>query len=240
MAQQNPKRLVLKDGTYQTVTKWEVQGKRVRYYSSERYMWEELPTDLVDWPATEKFNAEREQLRSDEVKEIAKLNERETPETPLAAPGLHLPDGGGVFVLDSYQDQPQLVELTQGSGEINKHAGRNILRAAINPLALSSKQTIELPGEHAQIQAHVPLPEIFVNVDTTGATLQAITDTPATKPSDKTKSKKDSGKAPPPPTKTEPDSPLDRYRIVRMDPKKGARVVGQLNVAVYGLSLIHI
>lgn len=235
-AQQNPKRLVLKDGTYQTVTKWEVQGKRVRYYSADRYLWEELPNDLVDWPATEKFNLERETLRAEEVKEITKLNEKEAPETPLAAPGLHLPDGGGVFILDSFQEQPQLVELSQGSGELNKQMGKNILRAAINPLAMSSKQTIELPGEHAQIQAHVPRPEIFINVDTADATLQVLSEKPPARDNEKTRNKKDTGKAPSAGAqdKAAPDSPLDRYRIVRMDPRKGARVVGQLNVAVYG------
>jgi hypothetical protein len=234
LAQQNPKRLVLKDGTYQTVTKWEVQGKRVRYYSAERYMWEELPSDLVDWPATDKFNAERDQLRAEEVKEITKLREKELPEMPLVAPGLHLPDGGGVFVLDTYQDQPQLVELSQGSGEVNKQTGKNILRAAINPLAMSSKQTIELPGEHAQIQVHMPLPSVFVNVDAADATLQVLTEKAPDKTSDKPKGKQDPGKSPASAAKTSPDSPLDRYRIVRMAPKKGARVVGQLNVAVYG------
>lgn len=239
-AQQNPKRLVLKDGTYQTVTKWEIQGARVRYYSAERYAWEELPTDLVDWPATEKFNQERDNIRAEEVKEITKLNTKETIETPLVAPGLHLPDGGGVFLLDTFQDQPQLVELTQDSGELNKQTGKNILRAAINPLAMSSKQNIELQGEHARAQAHVVLPEIFINVNPADTSLQMPEDQRARR-SEKAKpdasaKNKDSGKAQPAGAqgKAEPDSPLDRYRIVRMDPKKGARVVGQLNVAVYG------
>src|SRR5262249_50377509 len=140
-AQQNPKRLILKDGSYQTATTWELVGKRVRYYSAERYLWEELPSDFVDWPATEKYNQEHDAQRSGKATLADKEGEIDSPETPTVAPGLRLPDGGGVFLLDAYQSQPQLLQLAQNGGELNKHMGKNILRAAINPLALSSKQS---------------------------------------------------------------------------------------------------
>ena len=82
--------------------------------------------------------------------------ERQADETrsPHVAPGLRLPDDGGVILLDTFQNQPQLIELQQSSGELNKNMKGNILRATINPIA-SAKQTIELPGLHAKIQAHV-------------------------------------------------------------------------------------
>src|ERR1700674_1836926 len=91
-AQQNPQRLVLKDGSYQVVTKWEIKGDRVRYYSAERYVWEELPNDLVDWLATEKYNRERDSQRATAAGEIIRQDEAdrqiEDVQSPFVAPGM--------------------------------------------------------------------------------------------------------------------------------------------------------
>jgi hypothetical protein len=211
-AQQNPKRLILKDGNYQTVTKWQITGDRVRYFSAERYGWEELPKDLVDWPATDKYNLEHEKQRTISAAEVAQQEEADQSAldaaTPTVAPGLRLPDGGGVFLLDAFHNQPQLVELTQNGGEVNKQTGKNIRRAVLNPLALSSKQTIEIQGQHARVQAHDSQPAIFVNVDSA----DNQSSTPA----------------------QEPGAQPDHYRMIRLEPKKDTRVVGNLSVAVYG------
>ena len=213
-AQQNPKRLIMKDGSYQTATQWEVKGERVRYYSAERYDWEEIPKDMVDWLATDKYNSERAGTRDETIKEIAKEDEADEREAPLVAPGLRLPNTGGVFLFDQFNNQPQLVELVQTGSELNKHMGRNILRSAINPLALSSTQTIELKGEHARVQAHTGQPAIYLNIDTTDNSQPEFTQ----KTSDK-------------------DQQPNRYGIVRVEtPKKdkNVRIVGKLNIAMYG------
>ena len=168
-AQQLAKRLILKDGTYQLATKWEVKGDRVRYLSAERNEWEEVPNSLVDWAATDKYEKDRaagkpapEAVALD--KELEAERQADEARSPHVAPGLRLPDDGGVILLDTFQTQPQLVELQQSSGELNKNMKGNILRATINPIA-GSKQIIELPGSHAKIQAHVAVPAIYVNLE---------------------------------------------------------------------------
>lgn len=217
--QQNPQRLVLKDGSYQTVTKWEIKGDRVRYYSAERYAWEEIPNELIDWPATEKYNRERDSVRASAAGELVRQDEvdrqADDVQSPMVAPGLRLPNGGGVFILDDFHTETQLVELAQSGGEVNRHTGKNILRSAINPLALSSKQTLELKGDHAQIQAHVAQPVIFVNVTPTDDITAKVISAGHGKDKDV-------------------ELPAERYRIVRMERKRGIRVVGNLSVGLTG------
>src|SRR5262249_7902908 len=125
-AQELAKRLILKDGSYQLATKWEVHGDRVRYYSAEREDWEEVPNDMGDWPATDKWGADRAKGvptpgAAEVDKEYAAEKKAEEERTPHVAPGLRLPEDGGVALLDTYKGQPQLIALDQNGGELNKN-----------------------------------------------------------------------------------------------------------------------
>src|SRR3974377_266805 len=61
-------RLYLKDGTYQMAAEYQVQQDRVRYYSTERSDWEEIPLELVDLERTKKEAGERERVVTKEAK----------------------------------------------------------------------------------------------------------------------------------------------------------------------------
>jgi hypothetical protein len=216
-AQQLAKRLILKDGSYQLATKYEVKGDRVRYLSAERNEWEEVPNSMVDWAATAQFEKDRaagkpapEAVALD--KELEAERQADEARSPHVAPGLRLPDDGGVVLLDTFQSQPQLLELQQNSGELNKNVKGNILRATINPIA-SARQTIELPGLHARIQAHATVPAIYVNVGQQDQLDKAV------QIAEKSK---------------EEALPWDRFRIVRLQASKDKRVVGDIKIAVYG------
>src|SRR6266850_2822299 len=168
-AQDLARRLILKDGSYQLVKSYEIQGNRVHYLSAERNDWEDLPKTLVDWPATEKY--EKDRVAGASVPEAPQLDrdldaERELEEAslPQVAPGLRLPEDSGMFLLDNYKGEPQLVEVQQTAGDLNRNMKGNIFRGAINPVA-SAKQTIELEGQHAAVQSHVGVPSIYLKAD---------------------------------------------------------------------------
>jgi hypothetical protein len=166
-SQQQNQRLILKDGSYQSVVKYEVQGDRIRYFSAERYEWEELPNSLVDWPATQKY---QEDLKSGKLRtHVETAEEREEREedeanSPEIAPGLRLPGSGGVFLFETYKGKPEAAEIIQNGSEINQQKKKNVLRAAINPVA-SSKQSFELKGAHAKIQSHGGQPVLYLEID---------------------------------------------------------------------------
>src|SRR5262245_30191194 len=97
------KRLILKDGSYELISQYEVKGARVRYLSAERHEWEELPYSLVDWAATERYAKEsvaENQSRARQLGENA-ARERAQEQATEVSPGLRLPDTGGVYLLDT-------------------------------------------------------------------------------------------------------------------------------------------
>jgi len=222
-AQDLAHRLILKDGSYQLVTKYEVKGDRVRYMSAERDDWEELPSSLIDWPATDKYEKDRaagesvpEAVQLD--KEIEQERDRQEALLPLVAPGLRLPDYSGVFLLDSFQGEPQVVEVQQTAGDVNRGSKTNIFRGALTGL----KQTIELDGPHAAVQSHVEVPSLYINIDNApDVALDSIR--AAQNP-----------QSPQQAQQAQQTGPTDRFRIVRTEVKNGKRIVGDVKRQVTG------
>ena len=166
-------RLILKDGSYQIVRKYEIVGARVRYISVERGGdWEELPEDLVDWPATRKFEKQQldlAQQQSPAMQEAADIDKEEAAERelqkdrmPEVARGLNLPNQDGVFILDEYRGTPQLVEIVPSTGDLqmaHQHGIRSVL-----PLQ-GQMARVELDGASAKVAIHVDEPILYLSLD---------------------------------------------------------------------------
>ncbi len=213
--QPGSKRLILKDGSYQIVTKFEIQGDRVHYYSAERNEWEDIPDSMIDWDATRQYEQDRATGKmSPEAqrleKELEEQRQEDERKSPHVAPGLRLPPEGGVYALDTYLSEPQLLPLDQTSGEVNRHTGHNVIRQVMNPVS-GSKHTVEIPGPSSKLQVHASLPTIYINIDA----------------SDEEDTNAKTSAA---------ELPWDRFRIVRVQTKGDKRIVAAIKVGVTGKS----
>ncbi|HET9407308.1 MAG TPA: hypothetical protein VFO39_08725 [Candidatus Sulfotelmatobacter sp.] len=211
-AQEPPHRLILKDGTYQLVTKYEIKGDRVHYYSAERGEWEDLPSSLVDWPATNQYEKDRAAVPEAVQLDKEASDEAAEPSLPEVVPGLRLPEDSGVFLLDTFNSEPQLVELRQSEGDFAHNSKGNIVHG--NPIS-GAKMNIELNGVHASVQSHVGIPSFYINVDDGGLAQPQATKDNANKNSSTPQAN-------------------DRFRILHAEAKGNKRILGDVKRAITG------
>jgi len=226
-------RLILKDGTFQIVRKYEIVGDRVRYVSVERGGdWEELPLDLVDWDATKKWERDHAQPAegsSPAMKEAEDLDKEETAEReeekarmPQVAPGLELPDQDTIFVLDTFQGTPELVELPPNNLAIDAKTHRGL--SSFNPLA-GSRASIEIPGAHAKVHLHVNDPSIYLSLDITDSAERVLSHAVTVN----TEGTKDASNR-----KHGAHSQQSGFAIVRVDARNRVRIIGAVHVSRSG------
>jgi hypothetical protein len=226
-------RLILKDGNYQLVREYTIAGDRVRYLSLERGAWEEMPVDLVDWQATRKWELDHATPSGEEaspaMKEAAEIDKEEADERarqnariPEVAKGLELPDEDGVFVLDTYQGTPELVELTPVDLNMNAKARRGV--NTLNPLA-ASKASLELQGGHAKVHLHVNDPAIYLSLNVDDET-EPVLSHPQTVDTSKAKAVNNA--------KHGAHSDKSGFAIVRVDERRAVRIVGAIKVGPTG------
>ena len=170
--------------------RWEIKGDRVRFISAERNgAWEELPVSMVDWAATEKFahglteagreeTAASDDARAVDAEEAAEKAEI-TSRTPQVAPRLNLPNRDGVWVLDYFRNQPELVTLEQDSGNMNQRTGHNVQRGQINP-ATRRRRRCGWMAQGSKIHLHENQPVFYVSLtggdDTAGPDAMSVSD----------------------------------------------------------------
>jgi hypothetical protein len=180
-AQAAGERLVMKDGSYQIITKYQIKGNRVRFFSAEREDWEEIPKDQVDWKATAEWKLDHgpeqkgppvvtnpndpgqvEAARIDAEERAAR--QAELQRMPFVMPGLRLPDESGVWVLDTFDGQPELVHMTQSNGDLNRAYQHSVLAYEVGSKRGSS-ELIRVNGFNAKVELHVNQPVFYVSLD---------------------------------------------------------------------------
>src|SRR6266849_4993411 len=149
------KKLVLKDGTFQLVRDYRRNGERVRYLSAERGEWEEIPATMVDWEATAQAAAAEQADEDALAKKLHAQEQAQRIETVMdvdaslqVAPGVFLPPGEGMFLIDGKSVKP----LEQVGSQI-KTDKKQYLKQVLSPIPIiPSKQNVQIPGSRAGIR----------------------------------------------------------------------------------------
>jgi hypothetical protein len=165
-----PKKLVLKDGSYQLVREYQVEGDRVRYWDVDSSQWQEIPADLVDWAATKKDEADENQREATLLASVHKRQEESQAQvldidaSIEVIPGVFLPPGEGIFVFDGRAVLP----LAQAESSSSLSKGK-LLEKVIVPVPITpTRHIISLKGEHANLQIHSGQPEFYVRATKPG------------------------------------------------------------------------
>ena len=148
------KKLYLKDGDFQLVREYRMEGNRVRYYSVERSQWEEIPADMVDWDATKRAEATETQQ---DAALLSKIHSEEAARKAVVvdvdasvevAPNVFLPDGEGMFVLDG----KNVSTLNQADTDYKFNKTQLVKQILIPIPIIPTRHTVSIDGTRASFR----------------------------------------------------------------------------------------
>jgi hypothetical protein len=150
-------KLYLKDGTYQVTREYQVENDRVRYYSTERGEWEEIPKDLIDLAKTER---ERKAQTDVLVKEAREQDEEDRALRAQQKEIAAIPMNPGAY----YKQDQKVAALPSADYQIVTDKKRRALQV-LSPVPLvPGKASVVIKGEHAVFQIHEERPNFYVRL----------------------------------------------------------------------------
>ena len=165
------KKLFLKDGTFQLVSTYQIEGDRIRYYSLTQHDWEEMPSALVDWAATKKEEAQQAEQDAKLLSTAGEQEHARGAEMTLDVdasleilPKVFLPPGQGLFVLDGKSIFP--LKQAETDEKLNK---KHTVEQVLVPIPIiPSRKDITLDGARARFRIDSNQPEFYLRTTEPG------------------------------------------------------------------------
>ena len=175
-------KLYLKDGGYHLVREYAVEGDRVRYYSTERSQWEEIPVALLDLDKTER---ERRGKNETAAREAKAEDEEEAAEQELKREIASIPMDSGAY----YKGDEKLKALPSADYQVVTDKKRRALQVLSPVPLIPGKASVVIKGEQSSFVIHEERPSFYLRL-----------------------------------------AKEERFGIVKLTPKKNARVVENISI----------
>jgi hypothetical protein len=150
-------KLYQKDGDFQVVREYNVEGDVVKFYSVERSEWEEMPAAMIDLKRTEKEAAGKKEVFDKQAQELA---DEEAAAKELRQEIRRIPTDAGVYQLEG--DQLKIFKLADAVTHSDKL--KNGLKTLIPVPIMSGKSTLEMNGEHSENVVAGDRPEFYLQL----------------------------------------------------------------------------
>jgi len=150
-------KLFMKDGDYHLIREYQVNGDRVRYYSTERGDWEEIPLALVDVQKTE---AQRNERKQEALKEAREEDEEEQAERALRKEIESIPMNSGAY----FQVDNEIKPLPHPDYQVITDKKRSVVQL-LSPVPLvPGKASVVIQEEHSKFKVSESRPSFYLRL----------------------------------------------------------------------------
>lgn len=151
-------KLYLKDGDYHLVREYQVTGDRIRYYSTERGDWEEIPKELVDLQKTERERKARDEAAANEAGEekeeaqAVREQRREVASIPMDV---------GAY----YKQGEQVKALKLADYQIVTDKKRKAIQVLSPIPIIPGKASVVIQGDHSKFSVNEDRPAFYMRLE---------------------------------------------------------------------------
>jgi len=150
-------KLWLRDGDFHLVREYKVEGDRVRYYSTERGDWEEIPKALVDLERTER---ERKAVNEAAAREAQEQDEEDKAEREQRREIASIPMDTGAY----YKVGEQIKALPSADYQVITSKKRKTLQVLSPVPIVPGKASVVIQGEHSKFVVSDERPSFFLRL----------------------------------------------------------------------------
>ncbi len=150
-------KLYLKDGDYHVVREYQVAGDRIRYYSTERGDWEEIPKELVDLQKTERERKARDEQVGDEAREEHEEAQAVREQRREIA---SIPADVGAY----YKQGEQVKALKMADYQVITDKKRKAIQVLSPIPIIPGKASVVIQGDHSKFSVNEDRPAFYMRL----------------------------------------------------------------------------